>query len=174
MKVLSRDFTLKEKLLILLLGLVLVGLAYYQIVDQPVRTAVATAQTEAESLRTELSTVEAKLERMRRMRAELEDVTAGGTASEMGSYNNSKAEIASLNDILSEALQYSISFANVTRSGDQIRRTERLPCTLAQVAQIAYGRGDNVELGHGKTPLWCQVMVCAAICRTARCAFQSA
>lgn len=129
MKVLSRDFTLKEKLLLLLLGLILVGLAYYQFVDRPVRETLDIAHAEADSLSVELQTVEAKLARMRRMRAELEDVTAGGTASEMGSYNNSKAEIAMLNDVLSEALQYSITFANVTRSGDQIRRNFTLQLT---------------------------------------------
>ena len=129
MKVLSRSFTLKEKILLLLLSLILVGLAYYQFVDQPVRSALATAQAEADALSVELSAVEAKLARMRRMRAELEDVTAGGTASEMGSYNNSKAEIAMLNDALGEALQYSITFANVTRNGDQIRRNFTLQLT---------------------------------------------
>ena len=129
MKVLSRDFTLKEKLLLLMLSLILVGLAYYQFVDRPVREALDIAHAEADALSVELQTVEAKLARMRRMRAELEDVTAGGTASEMGSYNNSKAEIAMLNDVLSEALQYSITFANVTRSGDQIRRNFTLQLT---------------------------------------------
>ena len=129
MKVLSRDFTLKEKLLLLLLGLILVGLAYFQFVDRPVREALQIAHSEADALSIELSTVEAKLARMRRMRAELDDVTAGGTASEMGSYNNSKAEIAMLNDALSEALQYSITFASVTRSGDQIRRNFTLQLT---------------------------------------------
>ena len=48
MKILSRDFTLKEKLLMLLLGLVLVGLAYYNFVDQPVRTSLASAEAEAD------------------------------------------------------------------------------------------------------------------------------
>ena len=122
MKVLSRDFTLKEKLLLLLLSLILVGLAYYQFVDRPVREALDIAHAEAESLTVELQTVEAKLARMRRMRSEMDDVTAGGTAREMGSYNNSKAEIAILNDILQDALEYTITFANVTRDGDQIRR----------------------------------------------------
>jgi len=128
-KVLSRDFTMKEKLMLILLGLILVGLAYYQFVDRPVREALEIAHAEADSLSTELQTVEAKLTKMRRMRAELEDVTAGGTASEMGSYNNSKAEISMLNDALGEALQYSITFANATRSGDQIRRNFTLQLT---------------------------------------------
>lgn len=129
MKVLSRDFTLKEKLLLLLLGLILVVLAYYQFVDKPVRAALESAHAEAEALTVELHDVEEQLESMRRMRSELEDVTASGTATEMGSYNNSKEEIASLNDILSDTLQYSINFANVTRSGDQIRRNFTLQFT---------------------------------------------
>ena len=62
MKALSRDFNAKEKLLLLLLSLVLVGLAYYQFVDKPVREALATARAESDSLKVELKTVEAKLE----------------------------------------------------------------------------------------------------------------
>ena len=130
MKVISREFSLKEKILLLLLSLVLVGLAYYQFVDRPVRATVTSAHRETQELKTELKTVEAKLEKMRRMRSEIEDVTAGGTASEMYSYNNSKAEIALLNDILGDTLQYAITFENVTREGDQIRRDFSLQFTV--------------------------------------------
>ncbi len=138
MKVLSRSFTLKEKILLLLLSLILVALAYYQFVDQPVRSALAQAQAEADSLSMELTAVTAKLTTMRNMRAELDDVTAGGKASEMGSYNNSKAEIAMLNDVLSEALQYSITFANVTRSEDQIRRNFSLQLTASSYESMEH------------------------------------
>ncbi len=130
MKVLSRDFTLKERLLLLFLGLILVALAYYQFVDKPARAALESARVESEQLTVELQGVQAKLDQMHLMRDELEDVTSGGAASEMGSYNNSKEEIASLNDILKDTLQYSITFANVTRSGDQIRRNFSLQFTV--------------------------------------------
>lgn len=130
MKVLSRDFTLKERLLLLFLGLILVALAYYQFVDKPARAALESARVESEQLTVELQGVQAKLDQMHRMRDELEDVTSGGVASEMGSYNNSKEEIASLNEILKDTLQYSITFANVTRSGDQIRRNFSLQFTV--------------------------------------------
>lgn len=129
MKKLNREFTTREKLLILLLCLVLVGLAYYQFVDQPVRTALTNAHAERDSLNTELAAVNAKLKLMRRMRDEMEDITAGGTVSEMKSYNNSKAEIELLNDILRGTPDYSISFANVTRDNDQIRRNFSLKFT---------------------------------------------
>ena len=130
MKIMSRDFTTKEKLLLLFFALVLVALAYYNIVDRPVRAALASAAAEQESLQTELQSVQAQLERMHRMRSELDDVTAGGTASEMGSYNNSKLEIESLNRILGDTLRYNISFSNVTRSNDQIRRNFNLSFTV--------------------------------------------
>lgn len=130
MKIMSRDFTTKEKLLLLFFALVLVALAYYNFVDKPVRAALASAAAEQESLQTELQSVQAQLERMHRMRSELDDVTAGGTASEMGSYNNSKLEIESLNQILGDTLKYNISFSNVTRSNDQIRRNFNLSFTV--------------------------------------------
>ena len=130
MKIMSRDFTTKEKLLLLFFALVLVALAYYNFVDKPVRAALASAAAEQESLQTELQSVQAQLERMHRMRSELDDVTAGGTASEMGSYNNSKLEIESLNRILGDTLKYNISFSNVTRSNDQIRRNFNLSFTV--------------------------------------------
>ena len=122
MKKMNREFTTREKLLILLLCLILVGLAYYQFVDQPVRTALNNAHAERDSLLTELTAVNAKLTVMRRMRDEMEDITAGGTVSEMKSYNNSKPEIALLNDILRGTPDYTITFADVTRDNDQIRR----------------------------------------------------
>ena len=147
MKVLSRDFTLKEKILLLLLGLVLVGLAYYQFVDQPVRSKIESAHAEAKELTAELKTVDAKLEKMHRMRNELDDVTAGGTASEMGSYNNSKEEYQVLNDILGDALTYSITFANVTRDNDQIRRNFTFQFTTDDYEAME-GRIDSLLKNH--------------------------
>ena len=43
MKILSRDFTLKEKILLLLLALVLIVLGYYQFIDKPCRRDIAEA-----------------------------------------------------------------------------------------------------------------------------------
>lgn len=136
MKNMNREFTTREKLLILLLCLILVGLAYYQFVDQPVRTALNNAHAERDSLLTELTAVNAKLTVMRRMRDEMEDITAGGTVSEMKSYNNSKPEIALLNDILRGTPDYTITFADVTRDNDQIRRNFSLTFVSDKYASI--------------------------------------
>lgn len=130
MKVLSRDFTRKEKILIFLLLLILAALAYYQFLDQPVRQSIANAQAEQASLQTELEAVQNKIRVLEKMRKELEDLESSKSVNLMPSYNNHEADLALLHGILDgNVLQYSIAFSDVTRNGDQIRRNFSLQFT---------------------------------------------
>jgi len=122
-KIMSRDFTRTEKLLIVLLALILVGLVYYQFVDKTVRQTIVNAESEAQMLQTELDAAQQRLAHLKSIQTSMEKLEAEGRLSWMGSYNNSKQEVAFLNDILADTLQYSITFAEVTRSGNQIRRS---------------------------------------------------
>jgi len=121
MKILSRDFTTQEKVILLILCIFLVGLAYYQFVDKPVRTSLARAESEKAALEVELQAVQAKNAQLKKMQDEINQVTSGDAVSVMPSYNNSKAVITLLDEVLG-SMKYSINFSNVTRSGDQIRR----------------------------------------------------
>ena len=130
MKFLSRDFTEREKAVLLALILLLMGLAYYNLVDQVVRRQMAEAIAEREQLQTDLTQLQTQLAEMRRMQQELEDLNGKGGPSYLASYNNIKAEMTLLNEILEPATQYSISFAGVARSGDLIRRNISLQFTV--------------------------------------------
>ena len=140
MKVLSRDFTLKEKILLLILSLALIGLAYYQFIDQSVRSELAIAQSEKESLQVELDAVQMRLAQLKKMEQEMADLSGDTSLGIMGSYNNSKAEIALLNDILGDTQQYSITFSDVTRNGDLIRRNFSLQFTASDYEEAKIGR----------------------------------
>lgn len=122
MKIWSRDFTRFEKVLLLVLICLVIGLVYYQFVEKPVRREIASLKAESSDLEMELATVNANAERMSQMNDELSAMRGSGHISRMESYNNSRNEIELLNTILSDTLKYSISFAEVTRSNDQIRR----------------------------------------------------
>ena len=122
MKIWSRDFTRFEKGLLLVLALILVGLAYYFVVDRPVRTTIAQAEAEYEAMEAELAAVNAKIARLEKLAKETESMKEDGSISYMASYNNSKEELALLNDILSDTVQYNVTFTNVTRNNNQIRR----------------------------------------------------
>lgn len=136
MKVLSRDFTLRENILIGLLAIILVVLCYYRLVDQPVRTAINSANAEKQSIQVELDAVRTKVQKVNDMQSELDDISDSGKTSRMESYNNSKAELALLNDVLESALSYTISFAEVTRDGDQIRRSFTLSFSAQDYATV--------------------------------------
>ena len=134
MKALSRDFSIKEKVLIVVLLLILVGLAYYRFVHVPCVEAIESAHSQRDMYQTELIAVQTKEAQLRAMKEELDSLGELQNASRMESYNNSKAELALLNSILESAIDYSINFASVTRSGDQIRRNFTLTFTTGSYA----------------------------------------
>lgn len=131
MKIMSRDFTMAEKLLLVILALILVGLVYYRFVDQTVRQTIANNEADAQMYQTQITAVEGNLARLQSVKKEMDALEEQGNLSWMGSYNNSKEEVAFLNDILADTLKYSIAFADVTRNGDQIRRGFTLQYTCA-------------------------------------------
>ena len=122
MKIMSRDFTTAEKILLVVLALILVGLAYYYFVDVPVRQAIVSSNAEIDTLQTEINVAQARLSYLQGIQTSLDELESQGNLGWMGSYNNSNVEVKFLNDVLANTLRYSINFANVVRSGDQIRR----------------------------------------------------
>lgn len=131
MNTLTRDFNVTERILLGVLGILLIAVAYYYLVHLAVADDLAAARAERDNLQTELSVVQARVSQLDRMQSELGGMEFGPTTSRMESYNNSKAEIALLNDILTAANQYSISFSGVSRDGDQIRRSFQLSFTTS-------------------------------------------
>ncbi len=121
MKTVNREFNKAEKVLLLVLALLLVALAYFQFVYRPISEEISKSHSERDALEIELMGVQARLMQLSKMQEELDRI--GTTADRMESYNNSKAELALLNSTLVGAQQYSITFADVTRDGDQIRRS---------------------------------------------------
>ena len=121
MKLLSRDFTIKEKIIILILLVFLLGLAYYQFVDRPVRTALETAASEKAALTTELTAVKAKVAQLEKMKNEIDDITRTGAYAKMPSYDNSKEVYKLFNDVLGN-MQYNIDFTKREQTGNVVRR----------------------------------------------------
>lgn len=163
MKTLSRDFTLRERVLIILLSVILLGMCYYQFVDVPVRTAINSAHAERDSLQMELESVRIQVQQVEQMKSELDEIEESGRTSRMESYNNSKAELALLNDILASASDYTITFAEVTRDKDQIRRD----FSLQFVAQN-YGTVEKILAELARSPSRCLVgdIFCTGSSRT--------
>ena len=135
MKLLSRDFSTKERILLLLLVLILVVLVYYQFVDVPVKDALERAESQKQALEIELDAVNTRIAKLEKMQKEIDDIYANGTLKSMPSYNNSKNVNKPLNDVLGD-MGYSIRFSDVTRSGDQVRRNISLQFVANDYASV--------------------------------------
>ena len=129
MKILSRDFTPREKIMILILALILLALCYYQFLSVPCANAIESANLRQETLEIDLLAAQMKEGKLKQMQSELDLLNEMQQTSRMGSYNNSKAELSLLNGVLESANDYAVTFSGVTRDGDQIRRNFSLQFT---------------------------------------------
>lgn len=125
-----RDLSKTERALFVILGLMLVGAAYYFFVHLEVSGAITAAHAERDSLVAELEVQQQHLMKLKKMETEMDEFYYSGGLARMESYNNSKAEIALLNDILSVAEEYSVTAKELTRHTDQIRRSFQITFTV--------------------------------------------
>lgn len=128
MKVLSRDFTTKEKVLLLFLVVILIGLVYFQFVYKPVSAGIEKAENQKRNLESELTAVQTRVAKLTQMQNEVDNITEDGTLKAMPSYNNSKNVNRLLNDILGD-MDFALVFSPVEKDGDQIRRNVQLTVT---------------------------------------------
>ena len=120
MRILTRDFTSLEKLVLLALILILMGLGYYQFVDQPIRQGIEEAHAERDKLQAELNALNIRISDYNYQAQELE--AARELRQPMPSYNASEEELRILNDVLSVSKDYSFNVDKITLEDDQIRR----------------------------------------------------
>ena len=125
MKILSRDFTLKEKILLGLLVVIILGFCYYQFLDQPVRDSIARSEAQKASLEIELTSVQTKIAQLEKMKTEIDKIIADGSIAPMPSYNNNKEVNLLLNEVFGP-YNYYLVFSDLTRDGNQIRRAIKI------------------------------------------------
>lgn len=129
----NHDFNLKEKVLILVLVLILMALGYYKFVDEPIKTGMEEAEYAYSDLESEYDMLTIKVMQLQKMKEEMDNIDT--SASKMESYNASKQEMSFLNELLSETIDYNITFEDVTRVENQIRRPFILQYTAKDYAE---------------------------------------
>ena len=150
MKLLSRDFTALEKLALLILILILMGLGYYRFIDQPVRQGIAEAEAQCEKLQTDLNDVNVRIQAYEDRLDELNE--AKELRQSMPSYNRSEEEIGILNDVLSAADNYSFNVEKITLSKNQIRRNFTFSFTSPNFENVR-----DIFTGLSNSPVRCLI-----------------
>lgn len=178
MRVMSREFTTTEKILLVILAVLLVCLLYYKFIFQTTNSMIQDMRSQADTAQAELDVAKDQLNRLNSMQKELDDLALTGDTSRMGSYNSSKRETAFLNQALQGVSDYSITFSDITRNGNQIRRSFALQFVTSSykeatdvvdeiadgeyrclVDDINYSLADNDEIHINLTATFFETMV---------------
>lgn len=126
----KRQFSRREKILLLILAVLLLGVLYYMLVDQPVRDTVADANSRQSAAESELLIDTAKLMQMRQMQSALDELSADSKAI-VPDYDNAQQVVNLLNKAMLYADSYDLSFRSIAVDGQIVSRPIDLNFTCA-------------------------------------------
>ncbi len=117
----KREFSLRERILMLILVVLLLVCVYYIFVEKPVQDTLLDAsqrQSEAES---QLVIASAQLQKMNQMQSALDQLEQS-TQADVPDYDNAKNVVELLNRAMAMTAEYNLTFQPVTTEGAIARR----------------------------------------------------
>ena len=120
----KKGFTNREKGLLLILVLMVLVAVYNYAFYVPTQAKIAQYKQDALTVDDQILMAEAKAAKLQMMEKELAEIKAGDMTNikELPPYDNSRNVMTSLSAILTNAVQYNISFAGVSESDGIVRR----------------------------------------------------
>jgi cell division protein FtsB len=109
-----REFTQREKVLLLILTAVLLLTGYLKLFSAPLENQLLAAQEQTADAQSEMQIEQTKLTQLQRMEKELKKLKDhGAAASEIPDYDNINNVMVQLDAILRTAADYDLTFSNV-------------------------------------------------------------
>ena len=134
----DREFTPREKGMLLVLAVLLLALGYMKLFYAPVQQAVTENQQRQTELQDQALIEQTRALKMQVMEKELEELKASNAVpdAQVPDYNNAKRVMVELNAILARAREYSLSFDDVSLDEDSglVRRPVELTFKTADYA----------------------------------------
>lgn len=151
---LSKQFTKRERSLLLILTMVVLVAVYYLCIVQPVERTLAELQTQSEDLETSLILEQSKAQKLEEMTKELSKLLAQPAVSEIPQYNNLQQLILYLNTTLSSASEFDLNFqpVNLPDSGPIVRRVIEMSFTCPN-----YAAAETMLEELSRCPYRCQM-----------------
>ncbi len=166
---LTHKFSKREKLLLLVFIVLLVGSLYYLLVDQPVRSTITEAQSRQAAAESQLTVVTAKLQKMRQMQEAL-DKLSSDTDAIVPDYDNARLVVDLLNKAMLNTYSYNMTFRPLVTNERIISRTIDINF---ECDSYATAKGIIAMLHNG--PYRCEISATAmSLSKTARQAAKDA
>lgn len=144
----NREFTRREKIMLLVLAVLLLGLGYFKFFWTPMQNDLKIQQQRLADVQDSLMIEQTKLLQMQQMEKKMEELKASGAVpdAEVPVYDNVKNVMVQLNAILTRAQEYNLSFHEIgTDDNGIITRPVELSFTAADYATA---RGIINDLYH--------------------------
>lgn len=135
-KFVSRSFSAKEKVLLLVLIVVLMGALYYFGVIKYVADTQAANAAELEALETQQDIQRVLSQEYENMQQSLDEMGSLEDLPVVATYDNAKHEFKELSALLAQATGYTLDFDEPTLSGTTVRRVARITFTAGSYDQV--------------------------------------
>lgn len=144
MDALSRQFSRREKVLMLFMAIIIVGAGYYFMVHQPVTETIDIAESEINEYTTENEILRAKAAKKKQMLEEVEQMLIDPDVQEIPAYDNLSLLTAFLNSELKKSTSYDISCGAVQFDEEShiYRRPVQVTCNVRD-----YKTGEKIIEG---------------------------
>lgn len=133
----NRSFTTREKVLLTVLAFLIIAVGYFKLILTPINDSIARNQAMTASEQDEITVDTVLLARRNAMQKELEEIRAAGEEKPLPAYDNSERLLLSLNAVLKDADEVSLSFSEPRRLDAQyiVCRTVKLSFATDTYAQ---------------------------------------
>ena len=110
----NRAFTTREKVLLVILAVLIIGIGYFKLLLEPINTGIENYQNMTAAEQDEILVNTALLQKKKQMEQELEALFAEGDPTPIPVYDNSGTLLVELHRILDKSLDYSLNFSGTS------------------------------------------------------------
>lgn len=118
----KKEFTRREKILLLVLAVLVIGLGYYKFVLQPINSKISDYRNMESELQLEYEQNQIKAARINMMEKEIQKAQADGIKRTVASYDNSVNLMPELYRIMKSSIDYSLDFGELVFENDIVKR----------------------------------------------------
>lgn len=110
----NRAFTTREKVLLVILAVLIIGIGYFKLLLEPINTSIENYRNMTASEQDEILVNTALLQKKKQMETELEELFVSGDPTPIPVYDNSGNLLVELHRILDKSLDYSLNFSGTS------------------------------------------------------------
>ena len=118
----KKEFTKREKILLLVLAVLVIGLGYYKFVLQPINSKISDYRNMESELQLEYEQNQIKAARINMMEKEIQKAQADGIKRMVAPYDNSVNLMPELYGIMKSSIDYSLDFGELEFESDFVKR----------------------------------------------------